>query len=565
MKQTASKKLQQQAYRVRPIFDIKDLLAKSAQRFGSRPAFLLKNEQKRLYPVSYTELYTAYRALCTALLCQGLGPRDKIAIVGANSFLWAISYLAATTVGVAVPLDRELSGADIAVFLEKTQTKVLIGDRAALKKLAGLCVPAKTISMETGIPTLISKGQSLRKQGNAAFEAISIHPDEMRVLILTSGTSGYAKGVCLSHKNICENILSTAKMVRVKPTDRALSILPLHHTYECTLGFLMMLYSGACISYCDGLRHINKNMLESKPTFVVAVPILLESMQKRIFSTIIKGLPRRFARQAADQAPSAFLNQLPFYILAAIKNKVRRALGGKLHTFIVGGAPVDPETIRFFLKLGIRALQGYGLTECAPLLAGNNDFFVNESSAGLAIPGVELKICNPGPDGIGEILARGNNIMLGYYNDIAATEAVMRGGWFHTGDLGYLDKDGFLYITGRKKNVIIAKNGKNIYPEELEEVLLRHPFIKEVLILGVPQKDDIVIEARIYPDYEAIKRAQKISDCTQKEAADCLLKVVQSVNSTLPMHKKIRRVHVRETPFEKTTSQKMKRHGQNLT
>ena len=407
----------------------------------------------------------------------------------------------------------------------------------------------------------MTKGKSLVENGDSNFENISVNPDEMKILLFTSGTTGNAKGVCLSHRNICSNILSIYGIVKVKRNDLFLSILPIHHTYECTIGFLLPLYSGASIAFCDGLRYITNNINEYHPSVVLCVPLLLENMHKKIIKSINSGVPDKYKKP--NENP---FKDLPFYIKGIVKSKVKNSLGGRLRVFIVGAAAMNPTIIEEFDDLGLRTLQGYGLTECAPLVAGNTDYFSKSDSCGLPIPNVEYKIDDPNDEGVGEIIVKGPNVMLGYYNNVADTEKVLVDGWFHTGDLGKIDDDGYLYITGRCKSVIVTKNGKNIYPEEVEYYLNDNPLITESLVSGIHKDndDETYINAQIFPNIEAISEQLKGSVPTKEEIKKIVSDIVQTVNSKLPNYKHIKSFIVREEEFEKTTTKKIKRFGKNM-
>ncbi len=558
-------------YKVRDIENIRELVFESARIYGKRTAFLIKTASDSFEKITYDRLKSDYLALATAFLSMGL--RDKaIAVTGVNSYEWAITYLAAVTVGTVVPIDKEISADDMVNFINAAETKAVIGDEKYTEKIAAHHDIKKDIifmntrsDKNTSVNDLIKKGKSLIRKGNTEAQETPIDKHATKILIFTSGTTGNAKGVCLSHHNICTNIMSVSRIVKIKSRDRVLSILPLHHTYECTLGFLKILYSGACITYCDGLRYIYKNIGEYHPSVVVTVPLLLEKISQKIEASIKENLPARLKEKIKNMSFNDALKSLPFYIMAVIKRKVKNSMGGRLHTFIVGAAGIDGEVIDRLGIMGVRVLQGYGLTECAPLLTGNSDFFMKSESAGLPIPGVEIRIDNPNSEGIGEIVARGENIMSGYYNDREATDEVIKDGWFHTGDLGYLDSDGFIYITGRIKNVIITKNGKNIYPEEIESRLYSNRLVADCIIIGAPGTgDDIFVKAKILPNIDAVKEALQVAVPTKEEIYELMKNAVTEINQKLPSYKRIKSVIVRDTEFEKTTTKKIKRFGNNI-
>ena len=398
------------------------------------------------------------------------------------------------------------------------------------------------------LKSLVENGLNKVADGLTAFRDIEINPDDMHVLLFTSGTTGNAKGICLSHKNICSNIMSVAQIVKVDKSTVVLSILPIHHTYECTLGHLLPLYGGGTVTYCDGLRYINKNINEYKPSFVICVPLLLENIHKKIVKTLQKALPTKYFNNDKH-----FLDNMPPVLRFFVRNKIKKSLGGNLRTFIVGAAAIDPNIIESFYKIGFKALQGYGLTECSPLVAGNNDFFYKADSVGLPIPNVEYKINNPDDQGVGEIIVKGPNVMLGYYNNESATAQAFKEGWFCTGDLGRFGKDGSLFITGRKKDLIVLSNGKKVFPEEIEALI---------------NKIDIVEESMVYEDNDKIcaeivyskDNMEKNNLATVDDVRSVIEEEIKIINKNLPIYKYIREFSLTDVPLIKTTTQKIKRH-----
>lgn len=576
-------KLSKKYHKCDEISNLKEMLYRSSNIYGSRIAFKIKNNNGEIYPISYKEFKEDVVKLGTYLIQLGfLGKR--IAVIGKNSYQWAVSYFAATIVGVVVPLDKELHTDDIVNFLNISESVCILGDTKNLKGILenqsnlnnkNICMISLDLEKKSNSTVLdskeqselysitdcISKGKEFLIQGNTKFDEIQIYPDEMRILLFTSGTTGNAKGVCLSQRNICSNITSIYGIVKVKRSDLFFSILPLHHTYECTIGFLLPLYSGASICYCDGLRYILKNINEYHPSVILCVPLLLENMHKNIIKNMNKTLPKKYV---TSQNENPF-DKLPSPIKHIVKRKVKNTLGGRLRVFIVGAAAVNPTIANDFEKLGLLTLQGYGLTECSPLVAGNNDFYHKNDSCGLPIPKVIYKIDSPNENGEGEILVQGPNVMLGYYNMPEETAKVLKDGWFHTGDIGKIDNQGYLYITGRCKSVIVTKNGKNIYPEEVEYYLNDNPLISESLVLGIQKDDDdeTYINAQILPNIEAITEYLKGSVPTKDEIKKIMSDIVANVNSKLPNYKHIKGFIIRDKEFEKTTTQKIKRYGNN--
>ncbi len=569
---TIAEILPKKYYNCEEVTNFKDMLYRSSEIYKTRTAFKLKNEKGEIYLVTYEEFKNDVVNLGTYLIESGLLGK-RIAVIGKNSYKWAVSYLAASITGIVVPLDKELHYTDVINFLNASKSECILGDFKNLKQLAEnketLTNPnLKMISFDKKLENEYifdicqQEGKNLIKNGNTKFDKIKIDPDELRILLFTSGTTGNAKGVCLSQRNICSNILSVSRTVKVKRSDLFFSILPLHHTYECTIGFLLPIYSGACICYCEGLRYILKNINEYHPSVILCVPLLLENVHKNIVKNMNKTLPKKYV---TDKNINPYDN-LPFYLKRIVKRKVKNTLGGRLRVFIVGAAAVNPDIATDFEKLGLLTLQGYGLTECSPLVAGNNDFYHKADSCGLPIPNVKFKIDSPNEEGDGEILVKGPNVMLGYYNMPEETAKVLKDGWFHTGDIGRIDKNGYLYITGRCKSVIVTKNGKNIYPEEVEYYLNDNPLISESLVLGIQKEndDETYINAQILPNMEAITEYLKGSVPTKEEVRKIISDIISNVNSKLPNYKHIKGFHIRDKEFEKTTTQKIKRYGNNL-
>ncbi len=548
-----------QMYKVERLDSFRELVNLSARKYSSRTAFLLREKDGKYRRIKYKELRQRYYNLCSYFISQGL--KDKyIAVIGNNSYEWALSYLAAASVGVVVPIDKELSVEDIENFLQHANVSAICADGKILSKMAFESIaPRALFSFDA-----IDKEYSLIPcRDEKEIDGIEISKDDMRVLIFTSGTTGSAKGVCLSQSNLLADIQSTLKVVNIKSSDVTLSILPLHHTYECTLNCILMLSRGACISYCDSLLKVTKNIVEYSPSILVVVPALLKMVDKKICQSVKEKCPSKYKELFEKYSFAEAVGKLPFVIRKIISSKVKASLGGKTRLFIVGAADLDSAIVEDFQALGIKVLQGYGLTECSPLLAGNSDFYFNPKSTGIAIPDVQLKIDEPNEEGIGEILAKGENIMLGYFQDEEATNKAFKDGWFRTGDLGRMDGDGALYITGRSKNVIVTENGKNIYPEELEARLANFPEIEDVLVVASKERGKTEVKARIFPNIDVIKKKlghiPSISDIKNS-----LGKIISDINEKMPRYKHINNYEVLDCALEKTTTRKIKRFGNNV-
>ncbi len=562
----------------RPITDLKHMLNTSVELYADNVAFrqrFVKDEPFR--EITYREALDTVNGLGTALIAHGLKGK-RISVIGENCYQWATSYLAAVCgTGVVVPLDKELSAqelkqlvieADVAAVLFTKKYEEMFKDMMAsgdtkLELLVNLNGSAGDEA--EGILSwegLVEEGKKLVEGGDRSFIDAEIYADEMSVLLFTSGTTGIAKGVMLSHRNICEDLMSAPTILNVNTWDIFFSVLPVHHTYECTCGFLMPLYKGASIAYCEGLKYIVKNLAEVRPTMLLAVPLIFENLYNNIMKNVRKqgkeGLVRKvLSINKVTKKIGLDLNKL-------LLKDILKVFGGRMRVLISGGAAIDPAILQFFNDLGFIAVQGYGLTECAPMAALNPDQHKNmrNSSVGHLLPGMEVKIEDKNEDGIGEICVKGPNVMMGYYNMPEETAKVIQDGWFHTGDLGYVDDKDFIYITGRKKNVIITANGKNVFPEELEYYLGRSNLVSESMVWAQEDEagQDTVIVATIKPDMEEVEAVigkEAASDTAQVEKF--LWAEVDKINGDLPFFKKIKKVTVRREEFEKTTGKKIKR------
>jgi len=552
----------------RPIIDIKHMMQTSAEVYGDRPAFHVKDVPGGPYrTISYREAKEDMDAFGTGLLSLGL-KGEKIGIIGDNCYEWAISYLATICgTGIAVPLDKELPAGELENLIKEADVRAIIYTSKfeevflSMKERTGLSVFINMNSMEEKEGVLsfrrtLERGRELLTRGNLDFVDAVVSRDAMSIILFTSGTTGISKGVMLSHGNLAEDLMASPTLLRVNPEDIFFSVLPIHHTYECTCGFLEPLYCGASIAYCEGLKHILKNLQEIRPTMFLCVPLIMENIYKRIWKTAKKsGMEKKLK---VLLKVNRFTRKLGINLTP---QKILDVFGGRMRIMIVGGAAIDPAILQGIQDLGIMALQGYGLTECAPICALNPDRFPKNSSAGYIPPGFDIKIVDVDPEtGIGEICAKGGNVMLGYYNNEEATKEALREGWFHTGDLGYLDKDRYVHITGRKKNVIITKNGKNVFPEEIEYYLGRIPFVAESLVWGRDSEEtgETQIFASIKVDEEEVAEVLG-SDHTDKQVFDLLWSEIDKINAELPLFKRIKKFDIRKTEFEKTTGKKIKR------
>ena len=533
----------------RKIENIRSALRASERLYGERPAFMQKIDGE-YKTVTYSRFRDMYEALGTELWARGLSGR-RIIVTGDNCLDWATVYIATVAgLGVIVPVDKELPAEELCNIASISEAGAIFYSPRLAAKVAALPDDIQKYSFDD-ISALIESGKERLLNGEREYLRSYIDPDVMTALIFTSGTTGTSKGVMLSHRNICFCISEVAHMAYIGPEEVFLSILPMHHVYECTCGFLFPLTRGCCVAFSEGLRYITRNMQEVRPTIVCCVPILLETIYRKIWMNIRrKGIEKK-VRNAIKLTRHAGLG-----LKRRVFAEIHDSLGGRIRMFISGGAAADPEVMRGLRDFGLLAIQGYGLTECSPLAAVNKDDYYRDDSAGLATPNGVLDIYDVQDDGTGEIRYKGDNVMLGYYRAPELTAEVLEAdGWFHTGDFGKIGEDGRLYITGRKKNMIVLRNGKNIYPEEIEEYLGGIPEVTEVIVSALRSEDgeETGLAAEIFPGDELVKSK------TDDELYTILKTAVEKVNDGLPSYKHVTKVVVRKTPFDKTTSGKIRR------
>jgi len=560
-------------YEVRKIESIRDMLVSSSEVFSDRTAYLKKQKKSMPYEsVTYSEFKDIVWNLGTKFLNMGLGSK-KIAIISENRYEWCISYMA-TVCGdmTVVPIDLELSGPDIINLLKISKVSAVVYTGKISDKLANLKNELPQIEYmitmdsdkaqdgELKLYDLIEEGKSLRISGDTSYDEIKIDTTSERILLFTSGTTALSKGVRLSHKNIATNLMSMCSMVDIKPTDVFLATLPIHHTYASTCGIMAPFYRGSCVAFADGLKYILNNLKESKTTVLLGVPAMFELIHKRIWAMARQnGLEKKLK---TGLKISGALRKIGIDARRKIFKSIIDNFGGEIRLFISGAAAIEPSISKSFHDMGILFLQGYGITECAPIVALNRDINYKDDAIGLPLPGLEVKISNPNEEGVGEIICRGDNVMLGYYENEEATAEVLKDGWFYTGDYGVIDEDGFIRFEGRKKNIIIAKNGKNVYPEELETMLSKSDYISECMVYGHEDEDgETYIHAQIYPDFSAV--SLKLGENPDEEKVRELIQsVVDEVNKHNPVWKYIRKTIIRNEEFEKTTTKKIKRFAE---
>lgn len=558
-------------YEVRDLKNLKQLVNESCEIYADKTAYLVKRNRVEEYqPIKYSQVKKDVDALGTALIELGL--KDKrIAVIGENRYEWAISYLAVITgVGVVVPLDKQLPENELENCIKRSKVNALIYSSKVEDTINKLFVNFDNVEKyicfddinDNGkfisLSSLIKYGQKLLADGNKEFIDAKIDENVMAELLFTSGTTSESKAVMLSHKNICFNIHEQCKMLKIVPEDVFLSVLPIHHTYECTCGFLTPLYRGATVAYCEGLRHIQKNMQQSKVSVFLAVPLIFETLYRKIWAGIEKQGKTDTVKKMIKLTNA--LDKIGIHVKRKIFKEIHAQLGGNVKVLIAGAAAINPEVSKGFRDFGILAVQGYGLSECAPIVALNRDVDYKDDAAGLPLPNEEVKIDNPNEEGVGEIIVKGDHVMLGYYENEEENANALKDGWFYTGDLGFIDEDGFIHITGRKKNVIITKNGKNIYPEEIEALLIKNDYIKECMVYGKDSKDDMKLAAELVLDENYIADKFKEAPKTDEEIKQIIWEDVKKINSGLVNYKHIKEINIRKTEFKKTTTMKIKRY-----
>jgi len=565
-------------YDVRKVKSIKEVLETSTSLYAERTAFLNKRKGNDTFDsITYKQFKTEVDALGTTLIDMGL-KGGRIAIISENRYDWVLSYMAVVNgTGIVVPLDNQLPENEIESLLARSKADAIIFSGNQREHVTNISkridfikhyidMDAQDVDDNGFIPlsSLVNKGLKLVEAGNKEFIDAEIDPEAMNILLFTSATTDTSKAVMLNHRNITENLMAMSSMTNIVPTDIFLSVLPLHHTYENTCGFLCPFYRGAAVAFCEGLRHIAKNLQETKATVMLAVPLIHEAIYKRIWDQAAKD-PKLLKKLKFGIKLSNLSKKFGIDISRKLFAQIHNNFGGRLRLLISGAAGIDPEVSKGFRSFGILFIQGYGLTECSPIVALNRDVDFKDEAAGLPLPGVEIRIDSPGEDGIGEICVKGPHVMMGYYEDPENTAKVLKDGWFYTGDLGYMDNDKFVHITGRKKNVIVTKNGKNIYPEEVEVLLTRSPFIKECIVFGKddPVFGDVVVSATIVPEMEAVQAELGKSEPTYDEIYDLIRKEVKQVNKSLVVYQYVKDFSLREEEFAKTTTKKIKRYVKN--
>jgi long-chain acyl-CoA synthetase len=556
-------------YEVPKISSIQDMLLRSAKEYPNKIALedLVKNP---ISNVTHKQLYDNVIKFGKALFSIGLKERDHIAVISENRVQWAITYLTTMCFNmVIVPIDKGLnqneilniiheSGAKAIVFSDSFEP-LMLEERDSLLNLK-YYINMDSTNEHNGI---YSMPGIIEKQDSLITNLPAINPEEMAEIIFTSGSLGRAKGVMLTQKNIASNLMAMTSMIKIGSEDRFLSVLPIHHKYECTCGLLCPLYVGASAHYARSLKTVVDDLQKVKATILLGVPLLYDKMFKKIY----KGIEEDKVKSKVVPPLVKITNIVEKFGWKGSKKIVFKELhnkfGGHIRLFIAGGAAPDPKVAKGLREFGFNFVQGYGLTETSPILALNRLYSFKDNAAGLPLPGIQIKINNPDDHGAGEIYIKGDSVMLGYYKNEKLTKDAFDNGWFKTGDIGSFDEDGFLHINGRQKNVIISKNGENVFPEEIEDILNRSPFVQECMVYGEQdEKHTEIIAVQIVSDAEAfIEYSEKNQITITPELVNNIIsEAVKETNKELPAFKQIRKFYIRESEFEKTTTQKIKRY-----
>ena len=563
----------ERVYEAKKFNNLKEIINNSKQEFGNEAAFKFKNPTtKEMTTMSYKEYIEEVEALGTALIELGL--KDKrIGVIGENRYEWQEAYLSITCgTGIVVPLDKALTENELLSLIERSEIEAIfytskyteVMDRARkenvgkIKYYISMDLEEKTDNIYSQ-KELIKNGKELLKNGNREFLDAKIDNDVLAVMLFTSGTTSQSKAVMLSHTNIATNIYDISSLFDIRKGDTLLSFLPLHHVFECTVGFLFAMSVGATIAFCEGIRHIAENLKEFEATVMIAVPILFENMYKKVLQGIDKKGKTKTIKLAVKV--SNFLRFLGIDIRRKLFKDIHANFGGKLRLLVAGGAAFDPETEKGFTDLGVDTFQGYGLSETAPVVAAENPTYHRLGSIGKTFPSIQTKIVEPNEMGIGELAVKGPTVMLGYYGNEEATNECMNDGWFHTGDLAYIDKDGFIFITGRKKSVIVLKNGKNVFPEETETLINKIPGVKESFVFGKPDENDendLKMCVKVVYDRDIMKSEYGAE--SEEEIKAKLWEKIKDMNKTMPKYKYVKELIISEEELIKTTTLKIKRH-----
>lgn len=541
--------------------DLREMLANSTKLYSNKIAFKMKKNGE-IKEVTYAQYNEDVRNLGSYLLNLDM-KNKRVVVMSNNRYEWCVAYMAvATSDLIVVPLDKALPEAEFHSLVERSQADVIIYESKYEEYIKNEKANEKSsvmeyINMDTDMQACLEKGATLYSKKNAPYKKVKIENDKMRFMLFTSGTTSMSKCVMLCHKNLCTNIYQISKIYDIGPDDCSLSFLPIHHTFECTAGFIYVISRGSAIAFCEGLRHIVPNLKEFKPTFMVGVPTLFESVYKKILKNIKDGGREKKVKFALKL--SKLLLKMKIDIRKKLFKQVHDTFGGNIKFFVSGAAGISAEVIKGFDDFGITIYQGYGLTETSPVISAEGPNDRRFGSVGRPLEKIKVKLKDVNEEGIGEITVKSDSVMLGYYENAEATKEVLSKGWFKTGDLGRIDEDGFIYITGRKKDVIVLKNGKNVFPEELETLINNQiEFVKESMVYGEILKDnEVELRAKIVYDKDAVTK--KYGEISKEELEDMFWNKIKEVNKQMPTYKYIKDIILTEEDLIKTTTQKIKR------
>ena len=557
-------------YHAQEFNNIKEIIYNSVEQYSKNIAFVIKhteNKKVEYENITYKQLLEDINKLGTAVYSLGFKGK-RIAVIGRNSYEWAIAHLSNLLGGnVSVPLDKDLQYDELENSLIRSKADMIFFDKKYEEKISQIKEKNNTNLKEyvcfeeaegfKNISELLKIGNEEINSGKTDFINTKIDENEMAILLFTSGTTSKSKAVMLSQKNIASNVYAMQCVEAIYSTDTNIAFLPFHHIFGSTCMVVMLAY-GVRTVFPDGLRYIKKNLNEYGVSVFVGVPVLVEA----IYKTIMKEVQKQGKTKLVNIATkiSNFLLKLHIDIRRILFKSIINELGGKLRFVISGGAPADSKIAKGFNDLGIEVVQGYGLTETSPVIAAENKKCMKAGTVGIPMLNVKLEIENPDENGIGEIRVKGPNVMLGYYENEEATKEVLKDGWFYTGDLGYLDKNGCLAITGRSKNLIVLKNGKKVFPEELETLVNRLELVEECMVYGMPDekdKNDVKLSIKVVYNKEIVK--EKYSDKTEEELYKIIWNEIKEINKTLPRYKYIKGMILTDEELIKTTTKKVKR------
>lgn len=556
-------------YVVPSITSIQDMLLRSSKVYGDKLA-LEDLSSTPISSVTFKQLHDYVVRFGKSLLDIGLKERDHIAVISENRVQWSMTYFTSMCFNmVIVPIDKNLNHNEILNIIHESEAKAIVfsdGYEALMKEKRDSLLNLKYyINMDSKEhkDDILSMTKMIEAQSASIKKLPEINPNDMAEIIFTSGSLGRAKGVMLTQKNIASNLMAMTSMIQIVPEDRFLSVLPIHHKYECTCGLLCPLYAGASAHYARSLKTVVDDLQKVQATILLGVPLLYDKMFKKIYKGIQEDKLKSLIVPPLISLTNIFESIGWKSSKRIVFKELHHKFGGHIRLFIAGGAAPDPKVARGLRELGFNFVQGYGLTETSPIAALNRLYSFKDNAAGLPLPGLEIKINNPNENGIGEIYIKGDSVMLGYYKNQKLTDEAFDNGWFKTGDIGFFDEDGFLHINGRQKNVIISKSGENVFPEEIEDILNRNPFVQESMVYGEEdEKHTEIIAVQIVTDAEAfIEYSEKNKvKITPELVNDIIAEAVKETNKELPVVKQIRKFYVRDSEFEKTTTQKIKRY-----